>query len=200
MDSYLANYHVKKPVPPPPAKRASVNNLDKCYTREKLSSALDGLLEHRDLLSGLNDSFLHIKVRNTLKAFSCYPLLMEFLSDLCPAEELLETIYGEGEINYDIAREVVKANEAVKKCISLHQENTLTGLHHEIRKEHDSVIELFNKLNLKLARKSTDYHHKLMLLDTLKKIDLHQRSFLQTEAASKEVVDRRLPSDRVGQF
>jgi|JI6StandDraft_1071083.scaffolds.fasta_scaffold07749_3 hypothetical protein len=98
-----------------------------------------------------------------------------------------------------MAREIVKADEAIRKCITTHQTETLNSINGEIQKEHNSVIDLFNRLNYKMARKSTDYRQKLILLETLKKIDLNNRSFLQAEG-SDIATDLRIHEERMGKF
>jgi len=76
-----------------------------------------------------------VQVKNILKAFDCYPQLMQLIRDLLAAEEIIDTIYNINDVNYDMARETVKAEEAVRLCITLYQKGTLNNFNEQIRKE-----------------------------------------------------------------
>lgn len=68
-----------------------------------------------------------------------------------------------------------------------------------MKEERTGLVSLFNNLNYKMVRKSTDYKRRMMLAETLKKIDLDDFSFVH--AVPPSVGDGiRKEEERVGRF
>jgi hypothetical protein len=47
-----------------------------------IKNALSSILDNRNLLNKIENELLHVKVRNALRTFKYYLLLMDFMSDI----------------------------------------------------------------------------------------------------------------------